>query len=185
MARQSAIDALSPPDREWLNRQFMDKGFCGYEEIAALLAERGYSVGKSSIHRYGQKLERKLAAVQASTHAAMLIAEAAPDDADQRSNAVLSLIQTEIFNALVDFQEATDTDSEDVMSPADRLTLLAKAGKGIADLSKASVNQKKWQIEIREKTEKAAEAVASIVKKGGLSQAASDEIKRQILGIAS
>ncbi len=184
MARQSAIDALLPEDKEWLNRQFLDKGFCGYEEIAALLAERGYSVGKSSIHRYGQKLERKLAAVQASTHAAMLIAEAAPDDADQRSNAVLSLIQTEIFNALVDFQEATDTDSEDVMSPADRLTLLAKAGKGIADLSKASVNQKKWQIEIREKAETAAKAVDKIVKKGGLSAETAAEIRKQILGIA-
>jgi hypothetical protein len=183
MARQSAIDALAPEDRDWLNRQFTDKGFCGYEEIAALLAERGYSVSKSSVHRYGQKLERKLAAVQASTQAAMLIADAAPDDADQRSNAVLSLIQTEIFNALVDFQEATD--NEEPMTPADRLTLLAKAGKGIADLSKASVNQKKWQLEVQEKAKKAAEAVESIVKKGGLSQSAADEIKRQILGIAS
>lgn len=185
MARASAIDGLAPADRDWLNRQFTDKGFCGYEEIAALLAERGYSVSKSSVHRYGQKLERKLAAVQASTQAALLIAQAAPDDADQRSNAVLSLIQTEIFNALVDFQDATDADAENVMSPADRLTLLAKAGKGIADLSKASVNQKKWQIEVMEKAQKAAEAVESIVKKGGLSQSAADEIKRQILGIAS
>ena len=66
-----------------------------------------------------------------------------------------------------------------------RIELLAKCGKGIADIAKASINQKKWQLEIREKTEKAAEAVASIVKKGGLSQSAADEIKRQILGIAS
>lgn len=182
MARQSAIDALAPEDRQWLDKQLTDRGFCGYEEVADLLAARGYSVGKSSVHRYGQKLERKLGAIQASTQAAMLIAEAAPDDADQRSNAVLSLIQTEIFNALVDFQEATD--GEEPMTPADRLALLAKAGKGIADLSKASVNQKKWQLEVQEKARAVAEKVDKIVKKGGLSADTAAEIRKQILGIA-
>lgn len=181
MARQSAIDALSPEDKEWLNRQFLDKGFCGYEEIAALLAERGYNVSKSSVHRYGQKLESKLEAVQASTQAAILIAQAAPDDADQRSQAMLSMVQTEFFNALVALQEVNNEDN----SPEDRIALLGKASKGIAEIAKASVNQKKWSLEVLEKAQKAAEAVASIVKKGGLSQAAADEIKRQILGIAS
>lgn len=183
MARQSAIDELSKEDHEWLDRRFMDIGFCGYEEIARILAERGYNVGKSSIHRYGQKLERKLAAVQASTQAAMLIAEAAPDDADQRSNAVLSLIQTELFNALVDFQEATAEDEKPI-SPAERLALLSKTGKGIAEIAKASVNQKKWLVEVKEKAEKAAQAVEKIVKKGGLSAETAAEIRKQILGIA-
>lgn len=181
MARQSAIDALSPEDRDWLNRQFMDKGFCGYEEIAKILAEKGYNVSKSSVHRYGQKLEDKLEAVQASTQAAMLIAQAAPDDADQRSQAMLSLVQTEFFNALVALQEVSKEDN----SPEDRIALLGKASKGIAEIAKASVNQKKWSLEVMEKAQKAAEAVESIVKKGGLSQSAADEIKRQILGIAS
>lgn len=181
MARQSAIDALSPEDRDWLNRQFLDKGFCGYEEIAKILAEKGYNVSKSSVHRYGQKLEDKLEAVQASTQAAMLIAQAAPDDADQRSQAMLSLVQTEFFNALVALQEVSKEDN----SPEDRIALLGKASKGIAEIAKASVNQKKWSLEVMEKAQKAAEAVESIVKKGGLSQSAADEIKRQILGIAS
>lgn len=71
------------------------------------LQDLGYEIGKSSIHRYGQKLERKLAAVQASTQAAIMIAEASPDDGDARSQAVLSMVQTELFNAFVDFQNAT------------------------------------------------------------------------------
>ncbi len=83
----------------------MDQGFCGYEEIANILQERGYNVSKSSVHRYGQKLN-KLAAVQASTQAAMMIADAAPDDSDMRSSAVLSLVQTELFNALIALQES-------------------------------------------------------------------------------
>jgi len=82
MAKPSAIDQLNPDDKFWLDTWFKDKGFCGYVEIAEILMERGYSISKSSVHRYGQKLEQKLAAVQASTQAAILIADAAPDDGD-------------------------------------------------------------------------------------------------------
>ena len=179
MGRESSIDQLKSEDRQMLDRWLMDKGFCGYEEIATKLAELGYSVSKSSVHRYGQKLEQKLSAVQASTQAAMMIADAAPDDSDMRSAAVLSLVQTELFNALVALQEADNEDAD----PADRIMLMAKAGKGIAEIAKASVNQKKWESEVREKVQKAAKAVEAIAKKGGLSKDIVNEVKKEILGI--
>lgn len=181
MGRESAIDQLNTDDKQWLDRRFMDCGFNGYDEIAKILHERGYNISKSSVHRYGQKLEQKLAAVQASTQAAMMIADAAPDDGDLRSSAVLSLVQTELFNALISLQESNDPDA----SPADRIMLMAKAGKGIAEIAKASVNQKKWETEVKERVEKAVKAVANIAKKGGLSDAAVDEIRKQILGISA
>lgn len=179
MGRESSIDQLKPEDRQMLDRWLMDKGFCGYEEIATKLDELGYSVSKSSVHRYGQKLEQKLSAVKASTQAALMIADAAPDDSDMRSAAVISLVQTELFNALVALQEA---DSKDV-DPADRIMLMAKAGKGVAEIAKASVNQKKWESEVREKVQKAAKAVEAIAKKGGLSKDIVNEVKKEILGI--
>lgn len=179
MARESSIDQLSNDDKAWLDKRFMDQGFCGYEEIAAILQERGYNVSKSSVHRYGQKVEQKLAAVQASTQAAMMIADAAPDDSDMRSSAVLSLVQTELFNALVALQEADNEDAD----PADRIMLMAKAGKGIAEIAKASVNQKKWESEVKERVQAAAKAVEKIVKKGGMSKDTVDEVKKEILGI--
>ena len=145
MARESSIDQLSTDDKAWLDKRFMDKGFCGYGEIATILQERGYNVSKSSVHRYGQKVEQKLAAVQASTQPAMMIADAAPDDSDMRSSAVLSLVQTELFNALVALQEADNEDAD----PADRIMLMAKAGKGIAEIAKASVNQKNGSLKLR------------------------------------
>lgn len=179
MARESSIDLLSAEDKTWLDRRFMDQGFCGYEEIANILQERGYNVSKSSVHRYGQKVEQKLAAVQASTQAAMMIADAAPDDSDMRSSAVLSLVQTELFNALIALQESENPDAD----PADRIMLMAKAGKGIAEIAKASVNQKKWQSEVNERVQQAAKAVEKIVKKGGMSKDTVDEVKKEILGI--
>lgn len=180
MAKPSAIDQLSPEDKAWLDSRFRDQGFCGYVEIAEILMERGYNVSKSSVHRYGQKLEQKLAAVQASTQAAILISEAAPDDADQRSAAVMSLIQTELFNALIALQESNDPQT----SAADRIELMAKCGKGIASIMQASLGQKKWMLDVRDRVEKAAEAVESIVKNGGLSAEAAAEIRKKILGIA-
>lgn len=179
MARESAVDLLEEEDKRWLNNWFKDKGFCGYEEIANILQERGYNISKSSVHRYGQKIEQKLAAVQASTEAALLIAEAAPDDGDQRSAAVLSLVQTELFNALISLQEANEE-----ADAGKRLALIASCSKGIAEITKASVNQKKWQLEVQDRVEKAAKAVEKIAKKGGLSDKTATEIRKQILGIA-
>ena len=180
MAKPSAIDQLNPDDKFWLDTWFKDKGFCGYVEIAEILMERGYSISKSSVHRYGQKLEQKLAAVQASTQAAIMISEAAPDDADQRSAAVMSLIQTELFNSLIALQESNDPDT----SAADRIELMAKCGKGIASIMQASIGQKKWMLDVRDRVEKVAKSVEEIAKKGGLSPKAAATIRKEILGIA-
>ena len=179
MGRESAIDQLKPEDKTMLDRWLMDKGFCGYEEIATKLAEMGYSVGKSSIHRYGQKLESKLAAVQASTQAAMMIADAAPDDSDMRTQAVLSLMQTQLFDTLINLQEA----GTEGVDPAKRLALIASCSKGIASLSQASIGQKKWMLEVRAKVEAALKAIDKITKKGGLTAESSAEIRKHILGI--
>lgn len=179
MARESAIDQLSAEDKTWLDRRFMDLGFGGYEEIAKILQARGYNISKSSVHRYGQKIEEKLANIQASTQAALMIQKAAPDDAGNLTGAVLSMIQSQFFDCFVALQAVnSETDTNK------RLELLSKVSKGISEIAKASVGQKKHLIEVREKAEKAAQAVEKIVKKGGLSAETAAEIRKQILGIA-
>lgn len=180
MAPRSKISKLPPDVKKWLDRALSDKNFGEYELLEQALAERGHQISKSAIHRYGQKLERKLAAIKASTEAAAAIAAAAPDDADLRSAAVISLVQSEVFEVLVALQEA-EADSD----PAERIKLLGSAAKSIAELSRASVNQKKWQAQVREKAAAAAAAVEKIAKKGGLSASAVNEIRSQILGIPS
>lgn len=183
MGRETAIDRLTPEHKKLLDDKLFENGFNGYADLSDWLGELGYEIGKSSIHRYGQKLERKLAAVQASTQAAIMIAEASPDDGDARSQAVLSLVQTELFNALVDFQNATD-DEEGNIDPMVRIGMLAKAGKGIAEIVKASVLQKQHAIDVREKAKVAAKEVETIVKSSGLSDETADLIRAKILGIA-
>jgi hypothetical protein len=179
MPSPSKIDLLPEKIRTELNRQLVARAFGDYEALAAWLQEQGFQIGKSAVHRYGQKLESKLAAIRASTEAARSIAEAAPDDADLRSAAVMSLVQTEIFDVLVNLQEASDEDVDQVT----RVKLLSHAAKNIATLSRASVNQKKWQSEVTARAAAVADRAAEVARKGGLSASAVDTIKREILGI--
>lgn len=181
MARETAIDQLSPEHKAELNKR-LQQGFNGYADLTDWLNELGYQISKSSVHRYGQKLERKLATVQASTQAALMIAEATPDDGDARSQAVLSMVQTELFNALIDLQTATDEDGD--VDPEKRIGMLAKAGKGIAEIVKASVLQKQHAIDVREKAKAVADEVQKLGKSGGLSDDTADLIRAKILGIA-
>jgi hypothetical protein len=180
MGQRSKIRQLPTEIRAWLDRSLSEKDFSGYRELEAELALRGIAISRSSIHRYGVNLERKLGAIKASTEAAKLIAAEAPDDADQRSGAVISLIQTEVFDVLVALQ-----DLDDDADPLKRAKLLSTLAKNVATLSRASVHQKRHEIEIRAKTEAAADRVARLAKKGGLSASTVDSIKREILGIAA
>jgi len=184
MPKRPAIDALPPAVKKWLDQALAEGNFSGYEQLEVLLKDRGFQIGKSSIHRYGQKLERKLAAIKASTQAAAAIAEAAPDDADLRSAAVISLVQTEVFDVLVALQEAEVEDD-----PSERLKVLGRAAKSIAELSRASVNQKKWQTQVEaqvraEERQRAAETLSISAKAAGVSPETIAVIRRDILGMA-
>lgn len=146
MPPPSKIDLLDEETRRELEEKIISNGFSGYIPLSEWLAEKGYSIGKSAVGAYGQKLERRLAAIKTSTEAARQIAQAAPDDADERSGAIISLVQTEIFECLLAMQDA-----EDEVDPAKRVEILGKAAKNIATLTRASVTRNKWAQEVRTK----------------------------------
>lgn len=180
MVKRSAVEMLPKDVKAWLDKALADGNFSGYTLLEDTLKERGFNIGKSSIHRYGQKLESKLSAIKASTQAALAIAEAAPDDADLLGSSVIQMVQTEVFNIIVQLQEA-----EALENPESRLKLMLAASKSVAELSRASINGKKHQIAMKEKTKLAAESVAQMAKKGGLTPDAVNMIRQQILGITA
>lgn len=177
--KRSKVAALPAEVRKYLDQALIEGNFSGYAALEADLAARGFVISKSSIHRYGANLERRIQAIKASTEAAVAIQAAAPDDEDLRSGAVLSLIQTEIFEAIMKLQEAEDAD------PAQRMKLLSAAAKNIATMTRASVTLKRFQSEVRTKVKAAADAAMKIAKKGGISKAGADELFRVITGIAA
>lgn len=178
MPPRSKIDQLPESVKAELDRRLIGDGFRNYVELAAWLTERGHAIGKSAVGAYGQTLQRRLDAIRASTEAAKLIAEAAPDDADERSNAIISLVQTEIFESLLALQEA-----EEVADPAERVAILGKAAKNIASLTSASVRRNKWAAEVKAKVKEAAEDVKKIASQAGISEEAMAAIDARIAGI--
>lgn len=173
MAPRSKISRLPNPVKDWLDRALAENGFADYELLAAELKTRGYDISKSAIHRYGQDFENRLGALRMASEQAKAIVQSSPDDEGAVSDALMRLVQEKLFQTLL----ACHGPDENID--------LAKVAKAVADLTRATVSQKKWQAEVRAKAVVAADAVEAIAKKGGLSAEALDTIRRDILGIAS
>ena len=179
MPRRSKIATLPAEVRKWLEKALADKGYAGYELLEAELKRLGYQISRSSIQRFGSDLERRLSATKAATEAAVALNSAAPDDEAQLSGAVLSMIQTDVFNIILKLREADDAD------PVKRAKLLSAVAKDMATAGRAQVDLKRFQSEVRAKLKSAADAVAKIASKGGLTKAAVNEIRNQILGVST
>ena len=170
MPPRSKVAGLPAEVKAWLDQALVDSNFSGYELLSDELESRGYSIGKSALHRYGTEFEDKLAALKMSSEQAKAVVQAAPDDEGAVNEALMRLVQEHLFKLLM----ASDGKMD-----------LPKVAKAVAELGRASVVQKKWQAEFREKAEAAAARVEEIAKKGGLNATTVDKIRREILGMAS
>lgn len=181
MAQRSSIEKLPEAVRHEFERKLVENGFSDYQAIAEWLQDQGYEISRSAAHRYGQKVQRRFAAIKSSTEAARLIAEGAADEGDTRSEALMAMLQTELFDALVAIGEM---DSEE-LNALDRFGVMAEGAKKISGLIFASTRLKEYQAKVKAKVQAAAEDVAKQAKKGGLSEESVEAIRKHILGIAS
>ena len=181
MAPRSSIDLLPDTVRHALERRLTDTGFGNYSELTEWLNEQGYQISRSAVHRYGQKVERRFASIKASTEAARLIAEGAADEGDTRSEALMAMLQTELFDALVQIGEMPSEE----LNALQRFGVISEGSRKISGLISASTRLKEYQAKVKAKVAAAAENVAKQAKKGGLSDEAAEAIRKQILGIAS
>ena len=164
--------ALLPEDiRAELERRLITSGFSNYDAIAAWLREQDVDISRSAVARFGQDFAAKCDAIRIATEQAKAIVATVGDDEGNMNEALIRLIQQLSFDILIKNQDA------------DIAALLPKMGVMVAKLSKASVDQKKYMSEIREKTKQAADDVVKAVKKGGMSEATAEEIRKKILGI--
>lgn len=132
--------------RAWLERVLIDRTHPGYVALSRMLRERGCEISHAALHRYDQKLQRVMERIRASAEAARMIAQAAPDEADEHSAAVLRMVQSSLFGALTDIAGAAEE-----ADPERRVRVLASAARAIAEASRASIGQKRWAEEVRER----------------------------------
>jgi hypothetical protein len=180
MARVSKIGALPPGIRDWLDSALAEGNFSSYQLLSEELKTRGYDISHAAVHRYGQKLEKRIAAIKSATDAAQMLAKSLPDATDDLSSAVIRMVQSDMFDLLVSLQESSDE-----ANPAERLKLLSHAVRAAADATRASVTHRKWQDEARARTQAAAASAEKIARKGGLSAESVEQLRREILGIVA
>jgi len=187
MTRKSKIKALAPEVRDCIESMLSAQRFTLAEILAELRrrfpdqADSGGLPSWSALQRYGAKLQRRMAAIKASTEAAQLIHAHAGDDADARSEAILGLVQSHLFEALLALQDANE-------GPADkRVAMLTRAAADIAALVRGSVQLKQFQAEVAatERRKVLAEHQAKVDKaqrSGGISLDTAN-LMRQFLGL--
>lgn len=170
--------ALLPEDvRDELNQRLIGAGFGRCEELSEWLFDKGFEISKTTVNEHAKKLKRRLATITASTEAAKILAKAAPDEADDRSNAIIAMIQTELFEAILGMEEAVDEDDK-----VERIGLLNKVAKNIATLTRASVARNRHAIEVRRNAiEEAAKTAGDAARDLGISDETVQAIRNRIL----
>ena len=133
-----------------LNERLYKNAFSEYQALADWLAGQGYQISKASVRRYGAALEKRLEAVRKASEAAKAMVDSS-DETGELASASLSLIQTRMFEFLVQGEEGT-ADIGD----------LSKAARALADAARASVTVRE---ERRRTLALAAEAAATAAKR--------------------
>jgi hypothetical protein len=150
----------------------VQSNFSGYELLAAELKQRGCVISKTGLHRYGQVFEERLKTLRLVTEQARAVVQASPDEDGAVNDALVRLTQEKMFGILMEIN--VDPDSVD----------LAKLARAVAELGKASVAQKRWQVDARKQAlADAAKEAGAAAKSVGLTDDAVEQIKRRILGI--
>lgn len=155
MGERSKVTGLPPQLREALDAKLIGSGFAGYVELQDWLRAQGHDIGKSSIQRYGSRLEEKVAKLKASAERAKALVEASPDVADNMAQATMRLLQEKLYTVL-ESMEDIDPDSID----------LVKLSRAMAPLVRASIAAKKHADEVREKIADAEKRVAEAAGNG-------------------
>lgn len=171
MPARSKITLLPDELRAELERRLITSGFSNYDAIAKWLREQDVDISRSAIHRFGQDFATKCEAIKIATEQAKAIVGVVGDDEGNMNEALIRLIQQLSFDILVKSQDA------------DIASLLPKMGQMVARLSKASVDQKKWQREIKEKAVQAVKNIETKVQKR-MDPELFKIVKEEIYGIA-
>jgi len=173
MPARPTVLQLPDPVRAELDARLIKSGFAGYVGLAQWLSEQGFEISKSALHRYGQQFEERVSALKIATDQAKAIVESAPDDEGAVSDALMRLVQEKLFGVLMNLGD---------IDPA-RINLGTLA-KAIAQLGRASVAQKKWQAEVRERASVVADEVTAKARESGMSAETAEVWRKKILGIA-
>lgn len=183
MPTPSVLDNLTPEQRALLDQEINRRNFADYDGLVAWLSEQGLEISRSTVARHGNKLKKRLQQVKDATDGAKLLAAAVNDDANLLSGAVISMLQSELFNVMVSLQELDDETPLD-----ERARLLKDLTQSIRGCSLVSMDQKEFERLYKERAKQDALAQMEKTVKSAKAQGVSDEainrIRVEVLGFA-
>lgn len=152
MGRKTKVSRL-PEEVKLYIEGLIAEGRLTLDEMIEQLRERfpsqaaaGELPSRAALHRYGPKLERRLIAIKAFSQAASSIEANAGDTTGKHASALTSLMQQELFDAMMSLGDATDPD----INQNDRVKLLSDASRSLASLTRSSVVLKEYQTKAEE-----------------------------------
>lgn len=173
------VDLLPPDVRQELDRRIVANAFSGYIDLSNWLAELGFEISKSRIAEHGKGLEETLRAVSISTKAAQMVVDTNPDESDNRSAAVISLLQTRFFDLLVGMSTA-----EAEEDPVAQAKLLSNVAKSFAHLTRASTHLKEFQERVKARVQETLEQMKQPAPgRKAIDPETLDYIREQIYGV--
>lgn len=177
MPAPSKVALLPEEIRAELERRLLQNGFSGYVQLSDWLASQGFEIKKSALNEFGQDFKQRVNALKVATQQARAIVQESPDDEGAMSEALMRLTQEKLFDVLLKFQ--IDPDKVSSLN-------LGSIARAIAELGRASVTQKKWQAEVRDKARVIADEFAQTARKSGgaVTEETIETFRRKILGIA-
>lgn len=171
MPRPSAFDGMAEADYEKFSAEYSRRHFKDIDGMMEWLAEGGFEVKRGAVWRAGTKIKRRLQAIKDATQAAKMIVDQTKDDEASLSEAVVSMVQSSMFDTLVALKDADDEDD-----PAERLKLLGTAARAAADAARASLSTKTHRLGIQAKLKADLEAL----KKEGFDGATIDAMQQRV-----
>lgn len=155
MGERSKVTGLPPDVREALEKKLIEGGFQGYVQLQDWLRVQGFNISKSAVHRFGSRLEEKVAKLKASAERARALVEASPDVADNMAQATMRLLQEKLY-VVLESMEDIDPESVD----------LVKLSRAMAPLVRASIASKKHAEEVATKLAEAEKRVDAETQSG-------------------
>jgi hypothetical protein len=180
--RRSKISQLPQAIREALDAKLVAGDFSDYSGIAEWLAEKGFEISRSSLHRHGSALEEQFKAAMEDARRTRALARAAREAGDDDGGELLSVASEIMQDNLVRASLKLKNQVSDPQETAKTLSMISRA---FADMGRFDIARQKWQAEVRARVEAAAADIEKIARKDGLSQESLEVMRKKILEIVS
>lgn len=171
--RVSSITSLPPDVKAWLDQELIRRNFTGYIELSELLAERGYSIKKSSVGRYGKKFKDAQKKLKQTVEISKALAEVIGDDGGAMAQTLTALMQQEAIAIIQEGRYASNgIDFTKLMS-------------AVSQLNRTDLSVKKYAAGVKAKAAEAAKKADKLVQSSGMTAAERRELKKLITEVAS